>query len=131
MYAERSGVSGGCYWRASSADYYEGAVIAAAAGKPNQGIGFVDGDIDYVIVCDGEGAWGVGRLIKTFPVKNSAGGSVRRALIDPTDVHADVMSLVEEGFKPVGPKGGTLRQSMRAVVVDGQVILGAEGAPHV
>lgn len=123
VYAERSGMAGGHHWRADVDDYYEGAVIAAAAGKPNQGIGRVDGDVDYVVVCDSGGAWGAGRLVKTFPVTNTAGGTVYRALVDPTDVHEDVTALVMEGFKPVGPNGGTLRQSMRAAIVDGHVVL--------
>jgi hypothetical protein len=127
IYAERSGLSNGRQWRASVDDYYEGAVIAAAAGKPAQGIGHIDGHVDFIVVCDGGGAWGAGRLVKTFPVKSHLERSVRRALVDPSDVPDDVLALVDDGFKPVGPNGGPLRQSMRATIVDGRVVIGAAG----
>lgn len=124
VYAERSGLAEGHQWRTDVDDYYEGAVIAAAAAKPKQGIGVADG-VDYLVLCDSAGAWGAGRLVKTFMVEDG-GGYVRRALVDPTDVHRDVAALIAKGFKPEGPNGGTLRQSMPASIVDGVVILDAE-----
>jgi len=126
IYAERSGMSDGHQWRTDIDNYYEGAVIAAAANKPRQGIGAVDNTIDYVVVCDSEGAWGAGKLVRTFGVTNGAGAKVHRALVDPTDVHEDVMALVEHAYKPVGPNGGALRQSMQGVLIDGEVHLNAQ-----
>jgi hypothetical protein len=118
-------MSEGHQWRTDIDDYYEGAVIAAAANKPRQGIGAVDNTIEYIVVCDSQGAWGAGKLLRTFPVTNNAGATVRRALADPTDVREYVDALVKAAYKPVGPKGGVLRQSMQGVLIDGRVNLNA------
>ena len=91
--AERSGEAGGHQWRTNIEDNYEGAVIAAAAIKPSNGIGAAPG-VDFVVLCDGDGAWGAGRIVRTFRV-NQSGREVHRALVDPTDVHEDVIDLIE------------------------------------
>lgn len=77
------------------------AMVYAAMWKPATGIGPNAMDYDYLVLVDGQGAWGAGKMVAALPGTNPWDDrSVTRALIDPTDVHPHVAALVVAGYKP-------------------------------
>ena len=122
VYAEREGWQGPKHPRPGVDGDYNEAVVVAAMRKPKIGLGERAESYDYVVLVDGDGAWGAGALVRAIRTTSEPGGkghSVVRALVDPTDVTPEVWALVQTGFKPEHA-----RNVRPALLLDGQVRYG-------